>query len=97
MHGVALLAKPLDLNLPWADVVLQLVDFEVEDEFELLKLLDFLLQSQDLALGFQKSLLSVNDLLLLLLDVRFELNRLQLVVFKVNLAFLEHPEFFVLF
>ena len=46
-HDVGLLLKLLDLDLSWADVSLQFLDFIIQDELELFELLSFLFKVQN--------------------------------------------------
>ena len=72
-HFVNLLVKLLNLNFSRPDVSLEFFDFIVQNELELFQLLDLFLEVQDTLLFFLYCGISFFDLLLLELDVIFEL------------------------
>jgi hypothetical protein len=91
MHAIALLAQFFYLQLFGTEHVLQLVDLEMQHEFELFKLLDLLFQGHDLLLGLCQCSVSINDLLFLLFDTRLQLNCLDFVVFEVDTLLFQGP------
>ena len=84
-----MLIQLLNLDFFWTDITFQLFDFVIKNEFELFKLLNFLVQLLDLDVLFFNCVDPRSVLLLASMDVGLDLLLLNHFNFKLVFLFLQ--------
>jgi len=95
-HLVGLLIELLDVELPWPNISLQLLDLVVEHELELLKLLGLLLEVNDSVILVLDGSISFLELTNLTLDLLLEISCIlvqvrDLLILHINLLLFAFP------